>query len=882
MDTEPQQPQDVWNLTDVEEVENKIQEYQQKLESLDHHVKSVGTQDKRHYDEDDEDRSKAAGDGHSKASSAIAGIKFSDREIERRTEDVQLALESLPSMMEHTTYLSSELNKIGEEAGRAISRIKVLDAIQRNAKTTLARIDDILELQKCTSEVKHAIQEGDIATAAENIRTFRKIETRLPIDEQEKQEMRDYEKQIISAIMSNMEEASHFMKAEEVTNCCRRLAQLGCANFGWQKLANFLRVQLFGEFKDLMENYITSDSPQQNHILSERFEVATLLKLVERVNISDVQSFLDLISSLFGSAVDTLEGGMDIVRSAQNEELQNPTAAGSTRIQSTDTAQAAKFILQSLHELTSEVGAKLLDRLQYTERMQALLRLSKLDTNGPLQGDGLDMLKQENVDVGMDELALTLQRSMSYFRAFLGEAEDWDSAVLAEGNASLKVKSSVEDNRELFQTVGVLASLYTHFEQAAVQRGITKAIIYDEMVELEPTTSSIAEDSVFVLQKTAKRAIATGNVDAVCAAFNFVVDSLTETSTTSLDDQSRKCLDQVFPRESLSQWKAIHTLRSILEHYAQCDLNDGAGRNRYRSARSHAGQQGSAAQDVDSSETYTSPAVRKVLREFEEFRRYQEQQQKQQKSSKGSINQDKPGFQQFGEKLIGDFWESGAPGSPSKPRSKASSTGMSPATKSFAARSPVTKGSSTEASFEDSSETVFGGLSPGIIAAACAVNSFSTSRQMTETLVSTLFNELEEAFPDELEEVYSGQRENMKNSENKDAVKLSIAMEQLESALNELSNALTEVVGRLCSLLSPRLRGAMTVMEGKHSLLQYDFTEESTRLTYDVFSNEFLTALDRILDGFLRTLDEESSHLFMLRIASYVSKQVSVYALHIR
>lgn len=392
-----------------------------------------------------------------------------------------------------------------------------------------------------------------------------------------------------------------------------------------------------------------------------------------------------------------------------------------------------------------------------------------------------------------------------------------------------------------------------------------QAIIYDEMVELEPATSSLAEDAMFVLQKTARRAIATGNVDAVCAALHFISDNLTESSPAPLSDDARYCLDKIFPEENVSNWQNLHTLRSILEHYAQEDLNDGSGRNRLRS--SGRTQQKSHANENDGGKNYSNPAVQKVLQEFEEFRQYQKEQIKKE-GKKNTQN-----IQKFGEKLItGDFWESRASSTPTKQQSRNSAREMSPATHSFAQRSP-SKADGSDYVLEDSEETVFGGLSPGIIASSCVINGFSSCRQMTETLNSTLMIELQETFPDELEELAS-QEEDKGSKGNKDAVKLGIAIEQIESSLQGVSDALTEVISRLCALLTPRLRGAMTVMEGKHSLLQYDFTEENARLNYDVFSNEFLTALDRIMSGFLRTLDEDSRHLFVLRIASYVSKQV--------
>lgn len=463
----------------IEDIETKIEEYRRALQELDHSVTSTSTAGAMSTKGDEEmtwyqKSPHREEDGHETTWPGTS--QFSDKEIERRLEDVQLALESLPSMMEHTTHLSSELNKTGNEAGKAISRIKVLDAIQRNAKLTLSRIDDILELQRCTTQVKTAVREGDISTAAENIRSFRKIESRLPIDEQEKEEMRDYEKQIISAIMSNMEEASYFMKAEEVTDCCRRLAQLGCANFGWQKLANFLRVQLFGEFKEILARFAASESTPYQAKSTGNFDIAALLDMVELIDVSDMQSFLDLISNLFGSSVDTLEGGIDIVRSAQYEEMQNQHS-GTSPLQPSDTVQAAKFILESLHELTSKVTAKVIDRLQNAERIKALHRLSKLENSSSFEGDGLDMYKQESVDVVMDEVALTLQRSMSYFRAFNGEAKDWDDVAAENGTNFLSVQSSIEQNRDLLQTVGALSSLYTHFEQAAVQRGIAKVCV---------------------------------------------------------------------------------------------------------------------------------------------------------------------------------------------------------------------------------------------------------------------------------------------------------------------------------------------------------------------------------------------------------------------
>ena len=158
------------------------------------------------------------------------------------------------------------------------------------------------------------------------------------------------------------------------------------------------------------------------------------------------------------------------------------------------------------------------------------------------------------------------------------------------------------------------------------------------------------------------------------------------------------------------------------------------------------------------------------------------------------------------------------------------------------------------------------------IAAAAGLNTLQQALELCDSFVRDLAAELGSVFMDVAQPAAA--------SAPPDAVaeghKVAAALSELQEAQGEV-RALRDVgVTRLFKGLSPRLRGAMTVMEGKHAILRYDGQAPSTiPAGYDVFGAEFLGVLDGILAPYVELLAPGVAALLLTRAAKYTCRLAS-------
>ena len=102
------------------------------------------------------------------------------------------------------------------------------------------------------------------------------------------------------------------------------------------------------------------------------------------------------------------------------------------------------------------------------------------------------------------------------------------------------------------------------------------------------------------------------------------------------------------------------------------------------------------------------------------------------------------------------------------------------------------------------------------------------------------------------------------------------------SALDDVAAALRRQtdsgISTLCARLTPRLRSAINVFEGGASLIGYELTEEAfaaaSEGSHAPFAAEFLPVLASILAPYRYALTPALSAAVVLKVASYVAKQL--------
>ena len=215
-----------------------------------------------------------------------------------------------------------------------------------------------------------------------------------------------------------------------------------------------------------------------------------------------------------------------------------------------------------------------------------------LDPNSDTQNlsstifNGIDLSKPVVYDAFLDEIILLLQRCTSYWRMIIGKSLSMNILSSSTIPSISSLEYSLKEHHQLFDAVKEIGNKYSALENSYIQSGINKAIILEEMIDdgiqgasidltdihipvsttsnpnpiindtindlhkqYNTTTtgkgallSTFVEDTFYVLQKAAKRALASGNAEVTAAVLNSIVATIQERIGNELELRFRLAL----------------------------------------------------------------------------------------------------------------------------------------------------------------------------------------------------------------------------------------------------------------------------------------------------------------------------------------------------
>ncbi|KAK9800904.1 hypothetical protein WJX73_009018 [Symbiochloris irregularis] len=208
-----------------------------------------------------------------------------------------------------------------------------------------------------------------------------------------------------------------------------------------------------------------------------------------------------------------------------------------------------------LHGECDTHGSQLLRRFMQQRKLPQLMRQT-LAASGPKRlakdeaaPEGASSVDPRQVEESLGELLLLCQRSEEYSQYMLamlarGAGSSTTQAASptapAGSRASATRTPAVAQRENAFRAgafctaVRELVSCYTHLEQYYLEHNVSKAARIDEWTA-EVLTTSVVDDTFFILQKCGGRALATGNLQCVCAVLGHLNSLLTSTLRASLE-----------------------------------------------------------------------------------------------------------------------------------------------------------------------------------------------------------------------------------------------------------------------------------------------------------------------------------------------------------
>ncbi|KAJ8918457.1 hypothetical protein NQ315_008154 [Exocentrus adspersus] len=135
----------------------------------------------------------------------------------------------------------------------------------------------------------------------------------------------------------------------------------------------------------------------------------------------------------------------------------------------------------------------------------------------------LEKIDPKDLDILIGEITLMHFRSELYFKFIQRKVmSDIEIGIQnsEEKDKNIKGLEQLIKNSELSQSKHELLSHYLRLEQYFMEESVAKAVAMDTL-EQSQQTSSMVDDTFFIIRKCIRRSISTGSLDGICAIINY-------------------------------------------------------------------------------------------------------------------------------------------------------------------------------------------------------------------------------------------------------------------------------------------------------------------------------------------------------------------------
>ncbi|EIE27386.1 COG4-domain-containing protein [Coccomyxa subellipsoidea C-169] len=409
------------------------------------------------------------------------------------------ASDVLESLLSDAQQLAASVHSTSELSEGVSFKVRELDTAQSRIDDTLQRISIVVDRSNAVEGIRAALEVGDYETAAEHVSKYLELERRFGTmaDEVENRQLQDQRREakvrLRQEIQTRLDEAKQKGDHKAVLRFTRLFAPLGLqASEGLQAFLVYLR--------DLISRRAEEDytSLVEGGEQAESEYVGTLTNLFKDVAVA-VDENEQFVSGTFGP-------------------------------------EAAVEAILGLQQLCDQHGTKIMQRYIKFRRLQQLMgEIGTLSvakrTSAPAQASLA--VDPRQIEGYLEEMLLLCQRSEEYNQFMLAKL-----TAAAAGSGSPKADAASLENSfrsgQFNVTVRELIAYYINLEEFYLEENVGKAIAIDEW-SADALTTSMVDDVFFILQKCGRRALATGNLQCLCAILGQINNLLSNSLRTALE-----------------------------------------------------------------------------------------------------------------------------------------------------------------------------------------------------------------------------------------------------------------------------------------------------------------------------------------------------------
>eukprot|EP00894_Picocystis_sp_ML_P003597 jgi/Pico_ML_1/54114/g4536.t2 len=413
--------------------------------------------------------------------------------------DVHKALQVIEKLEVDAKLVADNVAHTSKLASRLSSRVKRLDSVQSKIKSTLARIDAILDRSNCLNGVNQAMDEQDYERAAQYVSKFIELDSdvgNLPFLDtkqlsDQKTSMMASRARLEEIVREKFKEAANNNNHTEAFRFGKLYPLLGIRDEGLQAVTSYVRSVVSGRARTQFEAL----SDELGNAGNERQKA----------------DFVGVLTAHFkdiGAAIS--ENEPMLIGSFGNEALLSFVAA--------------------MHEECDVRGTAVIKRFCEHNSIEKLVKDTGSRSSMHAQTGDVDPREVESY---LQEVLLLCERSEEYLSFILAKIGSASPGQVISPKEAGRVRGGA-----FSVAVKELISYYIALEEYYMEETVGTAIRISEAAEGSLTTSMV-DDVFYILKKCGRRAIASGNVQCILATLSFAANTLTNKYKEKLAQEVR-------------------------------------------------------------------------------------------------------------------------------------------------------------------------------------------------------------------------------------------------------------------------------------------------------------------------------------------------------
>lgn len=426
-------------------------------------------------------------------------------ELDKQLLQLQRSSEVLDIVKSDSDHMLSNVSSTCDLADDVSHKVRELDLAQSRVRSTLLRIDAIVERGNCLDGVNKALEIEDYESAAKHVQTFFQIDAEYKDSESDQRErLMASKKQLEGIVRKKLSAAVDQRDHPTILRFIRLYTPLGLEEEGLQVYVAYLKKVIgmrskmeFEQLVELMEQNVGN---------------------INNANINQNQvNFVGCLTNLFKDIVLAVEENDEILRSLCGED-------------------GIVYAICELQEECDSRGSVILKKyMEYRKLAKLSSEINSQNKNLLAVGGDPEGPDPREVELYLEEILSLMQLGEDYTEFMITKIKGLTSVDPELVPKATKAFRSGSFSKVIQEITG----FYVILEGFFMVENVRKAIRIDEHVP-DSLTTSMVDDVFYVLQSCLRRAISTSNISSVIAVLSAASSLLSNEYHDALQNKIRE------------------------------------------------------------------------------------------------------------------------------------------------------------------------------------------------------------------------------------------------------------------------------------------------------------------------------------------------------